>query len=68
MPRVMPTKLVVEFDDGTQSAAPFGALPSNLQSEILRQPFASKPSPNPEEERFVLLEWDDGWKEGNRST
>ena len=63
MPRVMPTKLVVEFDDGTQSAVPFEALPSNLKSEILRQPFAGKPSPNPEKERFLLLEWDDGWKE-----
>ena len=59
----MPTKLVVEFDDGTQSAVPFEALPSNLKSEILRQPFAGKPSPNPEKERFLLLEWDDGWKE-----
>jgi hypothetical protein len=63
MPRVMPTRIVVEFDDGTQSAVPFEALPSNLKSEILRQPFASKPSPNPEKEQYLLLEWDDGWKE-----
>ena len=59
----MPTRIVVEFDDGTQSAVPFETLPTTLQSEILRQPFATKPSPYPEEERYLLLEWDDGWKE-----
>jgi hypothetical protein len=63
MPRAMPTSIVVEFGDGTRSAVPFDMLPTTLQSEILRQPFASKPSSNPEEERYLLLEWDDGWKE-----
>jgi hypothetical protein len=63
MPRVKPNKLVVEFEDGTQRAVPFEALPSNLKSEILRQPFAAMPSPDPEKEQYLLLEWDDGWKE-----
>jgi hypothetical protein len=63
MPKAMPTRIVVEFGDGTQSAVPFDMLPTTLQSEILRQPFASKPSSHPEEERYLLLEWDDGWKE-----
>ncbi|MEW6663740.1 MAG: hypothetical protein AB1512_00795 [Thermodesulfobacteriota bacterium] len=63
MPKATPTGIAVEFSDGTRSAVPFDALPTTLQSEILRQPFASKPSSNPEEERYLLLEWDDGWKE-----
>lgn len=63
MSKAMPTRIVVEFGDGTQSAVPFGMLPTTLQSEILRQPFASKPSATPEEEQYLLLEWDDGWKE-----
>jgi hypothetical protein len=63
MSRAMPTKIVVEFDDGTRSAVPFEMLPTTLQSEILRQPFASKPSKTPEKEQYLLLEWDDGWKE-----
>lgn len=63
MPRAMPAKMVVEFDDGTRSTVPFDKLPLTLQFEILRQPFAARPSPAPEEERYLLLEWDDGWKE-----
>ena len=63
MPRSKPQKVVIEFDDGSETEASFDALPSQLQSELLRQPFASQPSANPEQEKFVLLEWDDGWRE-----
>jgi len=63
MLRPPPRRIVIEFDDGSKVASPFDALPFPLQAEILRQPFASRPSPSPEEEKFVLLEWDDGWKE-----
>jgi hypothetical protein len=31
--------------------------------ELLRQPFASQPSKTPEQEKYVILEWDDGWRE-----
>jgi hypothetical protein len=63
MSRIKPLKIIVEFDDGSRAEAPFGGLPTLLQFEIMRQPFASKPNPEPEKEGFVLLEWDDGWKE-----
>lgn len=63
MPRPKPRKVVLEYDDGSKVEASFEGLPSQLQFELLRQPFASQPSPNPEQEKFVLLEWDDGWKE-----
>ncbi len=63
MSRSQPRKVVVEFDDGSKAEASFDTLPSQLQMELLRQPFASLPSQNPEKEKFVLLEWDDGWKE-----
>jgi hypothetical protein len=63
MPRSKPQKVVIEFDDGSKKEASFDVLPSQLQSELLRQPFASRPSANPEQEKFVLLEWDDGWRE-----
>ena len=63
MSRSRPQKVVVEFDDGSKAEASFDTLPSQLQMELLRQPFASLPSQNPEQEKFVLLEWDDGWKE-----
>ncbi|MBW1802757.1 MAG: hypothetical protein JRJ85_18725 [Deltaproteobacteria bacterium] len=63
MSRVMPKNMVIEFDDGSQTSVPFESLPMNLRIEILRQPFAGKPSTDPEKDRFVLLEWDDGWKE-----
>jgi hypothetical protein len=63
MPRSKPQKVVIEFDDGSKTEASFDALPSQLQWELLRQPFASQPSEKPELEKFVLLEWDDGWRE-----
>ena len=63
MPRTKPQKLVIEFEDGSKREASFDVLPSQLQFELLRQPFASQPSANPEQEKFVLLEWDDGWRE-----
>jgi hypothetical protein len=63
MLRPAPRKIVIEYDDGSKAASAFDALPFPLQAEILRQPFAGRPSPSPEEEKFVLLEWDDGWKE-----
>jgi hypothetical protein len=63
MPRPRPQVITVKFDDGSMTVAPFKSLPDSLQFEIMRQPFACRPSPNPEEEKFVLLEWDDGWRE-----
>jgi hypothetical protein len=63
MPRPAPRKILIEYDDGSKMASPFDALPVPLQAEILRQPFAGRPSPSPEKEKFVVLEWDDGWKE-----
>ena len=61
--RSRPQKLVIEFDGGVRAEASFDALPGPLQAELLKQPFASSPSPDPEQEKFLLLEWDDGWKE-----
>ncbi len=63
MPRPRPKKITVEFDDGSKSSASYDTLPTPLQFEIERQPIFTKPSSKPEEERFVLLEWEDGWKE-----
>ena len=63
MPRPKPLKVIVEYEDGSKVEASFDGLPSQLQFEPLRQPFASRPSPHPEHEKFVLMEWDDGWKE-----
>jgi hypothetical protein len=61
--RMKPTKIIVEFDNKSRVEVPFEDLPVSLQLELLRQPFASRPNPEPEKGRFVLFEWDDGWKE-----
>ncbi len=63
MPRSKPQKVVIEFDDGSKAEATFETLPSQLKFELLRQPFASRPSKTPEQEKYVMLEWDDGWRE-----
>jgi hypothetical protein len=63
MAQARPLTFIIEFDDGSRSTMAFATLPAYLQAEILRQPFASRPSRSPQEDRFVLLEWDDGWQE-----
>lgn len=63
MPRSKPQKVVIEFEDGSKRESSFETLPSQLQWELLRQPFASLSSETPEQEKYVLLEWDDGWRE-----
>ena len=63
MSRSKPKKITVEFEDGSKAEADFAALTEQLKFELLRQPVFSRPSPHPEEEKFVLMEWVDGWKE-----
>jgi hypothetical protein len=63
MPRNEPHKITIEFEDGSSVESAFSTLPVPLQVEILRQPFAAQASPEPEKEKFLLLEWEDGWKE-----
>ena len=63
MSKSKPKKITVEFADGSKAEADFAALTEQLKFELLRQPAFSRPSLHPEEEKFVLLEWVDGWKE-----
>lgn len=63
MSQIKPTKIIVEFDNKSRVEVAFEDLPVSVQLELLRQPFASRPNPEPGKGRFVLLEWDDGWKE-----
>lgn len=58
-----PKKITVEFEDGSKVEADFTAFTELLKFELLRQPAFSRSSPHPEQEKFVLLEWKDGWKE-----
>ncbi len=63
MAALKPFHLTMEYEDGTKTTLPFGALPLTLQAELMRQPAFSRPSPDPENENFLLLEWEDGWIE-----
>ena len=63
MMETKPEKIVLEYSDGSTSESSFDDLPATLQSQLLRQPFAARPCVDPKKERFVILEWDDGWKE-----
>jgi hypothetical protein len=58
-----PQKIVLEFSDGSRKESAFNALPDQLQFDIMRQPFAGQLNPAPRKNKFVLLEWKDGWKE-----
>lgn len=59
----LPKTLTLTFDSGLKTEVPFDRLPATLQSELLRQPFASLASPAPEKEKYLVLEWKDGWRE-----
>jgi hypothetical protein len=63
MPGPVPERIIVEYGDGTRVGLPFAELPSSLREDILRQPEVARPSPVPGSDRFVLVEWDDGWRE-----
>jgi hypothetical protein len=58
-----PVRLTVDYEDGTKETLSFSALPLTLQAELMRQPAFSRPSADPENENFILMEWEDGWKE-----
>jgi hypothetical protein len=58
-----PVNLTLEYADGTRITRPFSSLPLPLQSGLLQQPAFSRSSPDPENDNFLLLEWDDGWQE-----
>ena len=63
MPRPKATKIIVQFDDGTQTEATFEDLTAHSRCELLKQPVLFDFSPDGENKKFVLLEWKDGWKE-----
>ncbi len=63
MAGAQPRKLILDYGGGETVAVDFADLPLNLGEEILRQPFAARPSPDPAAEKYVLVEWKDGWKE-----
>ncbi len=58
-----PESLSLSYPDGRTLTVAFSDLPGSLQADLLRQPFAASPSPHPANEAYVLLEWEDGWKE-----
>ena len=72
-----PASLTLEYGDGNVVTVPFASLTTPLREELLRQPFALSvndlvtPSGDgsagaDDRGRFLLLEWDDGWREVRR--
>ncbi len=63
MAATRPESLTITYPGGASATIRFDELPATLRNEILRQPFATALSPDPTAENYVLLEWEDGWKE-----
>ncbi|MBI5603208.1 MAG: hypothetical protein HY879_07620 [Deltaproteobacteria bacterium] len=63
MSQPRPKMVTVEFEDGSKTTVVFDSLPLSFQKELLNHPIFSRPSPFPEKEKYLLLEWEDGWKE-----
>lgn len=59
----IPRALTLEYPDGSRVELPFADLPLSLQAEVLKQPAAGLPSPDPGSEKYVVVEWEDGWRE-----
>ena len=58
-----PTKIIIEYDDGTKTAVSYESLTDSLRFELLRQPALARLSLNPENEKYIILSWEDGWRE-----
>jgi len=63
MPWMKAARVIIEFEDGSTAENDFENLPSQLQSELMRQPFASQTCTDSKKGKFLFLEWKDGWKE-----
>ncbi|MHB0980245.1 MAG: hypothetical protein ACYC5Q_09295 [Thermoleophilia bacterium] len=63
MAAVTPESLTLTYPDGSTVLVPFDGLPRPLRDELLRQPGLSRSDDSGMPGRFVLLEWEDGWKE-----
>lgn len=63
MAATRPETLTITYPGGASAIVRFDDLPATLRTDILRQPFAAAPSPDAAAESYVLLEWEDGWKE-----
>ncbi len=59
----VPQSLTLTYPDGTTVQMPFEGLPSPLRDELLRQPGLHRAGDSPAPGPFLLLEWEDGWKE-----
>jgi hypothetical protein len=60
-----PTTLTIQYEDGSSRSIDFTSLPTLLQSDILRQPFALDMAEVMAggSGKHLLLEWEDGWRE-----
>ncbi len=56
-------RVIIEFEDGSTTKSDFNKLPSQLQFELMRQPFTGHAHPEADNDKFIFLEWEDGWKE-----
>lgn len=63
MPGLEPQALCLRYSDGSQVEVPFADLPLSLQADLMRQPPFCGPSPDPGSDKYVVVEWEDGWKE-----
>ena len=55
--------VIVEYDDGTQASASYQSLTAQCRWELERQPAFRRPSPAPDKEKYLILTWEDGWRE-----
>lgn len=63
MVATQPQTLSLTYPNEDSTTVTFADLPEPLREEILRQPFAARPALDPAADGYVLLEWEDGWKE-----
>lgn len=63
MPVAQPETLTLTYADGSTTSVAFAELPAPLRAEVLCQPSLRRLVGAPAEDRFLLLEWEDGWKE-----
>jgi hypothetical protein len=63
MPAAVPKSLTLTYPDGSTTSVSFHTLPKPLRDDLLRQPGLTRRDHSATPSRFMLLEWEDGWKE-----
>ena len=58
-----PSKIMIEYEDGDRTTVDYQTLTDACRFELERQPALCRPSPAPDKDKYLIVIWEDGWRE-----